>query len=190
MSMSSVRWNSPLYIYRCLTYDSDKFSWQLSNTNWHHTRNLDKDCSVFSEHNDAGKSISMHVPTFHCLEPKYFLMQLSLQFSTQTHATIMITISYTTNVCFCTIQRMCHTTRKFYLNSCPDLCNVYTKLNVWNLYFLWAHNQSSIKEMQLFSAHSLQHSQISLLNHFKLLASSFQLVLTNTHPNFWEFWKY
>jgi len=94
------------------------------------------------------------------------------------NATIMITISYTTIICFCTIQRMCHTARKFYLNRCPDLCNIYTKLTVWNLYFLRAHNPSSIKEMQLFSAHSLQHSQISLLNHFILLTSAFQLVLT------------
>ena len=133
MSTSSVRWNSPLHVYSCLTCDSDKLSWQLSNTNSHHTHSLDKDCSVFSEHNDAGKHITMYVPTFHCLEPKYFLMQLTSQFSTQTHTTSMITISYTTVVCLRIIQRRCHTTIKFYIDSCPDLCNMYTKLNMWNL---------------------------------------------------------
>jgi hypothetical protein len=145
-----VRWNSPLHIYRCLTYDSDEFSWHLSNTNSHHTHSLDKDCRVFSEQNDAGKHITMHVPKFHCLEQKYCLMQHTFQFSTQTQANVMTAISYITVACFCTIHRRCHTTRKFYQNSCPDLCNMYTKLKVLNLYFSWAHNQSSITECSYF----------------------------------------
>jgi len=74
----------------------------------------DRDWSVPSTSTDAGKHYTVFY-TDTCNQYDYHQLNQVLD---------------TVVICFSTIQRRCHITRKFYLSSYPDLYNMYTKLNM------------------------------------------------------------
>jgi len=73
----------------------------------------DRDCSVPSTPSDAGK---YHTVFYTDTRNKYDYHHLNQVLD-------MV-------ICFSTIQRRCHISRKFYLSSYPDLYNMYTKLSM------------------------------------------------------------